>query len=104
MRTAGRLSSRLTSKDTSSRVLAGLSQAIPALSFEVVAERIGDAAICIKQLETLGSYRYGFSQGETLELNNSGMGATEILDWLAVECQQYPRLIGDIYATALGSW
>lgn len=49
-------------------VLAGLSQAVPALSFEYAAV-VSDAAIaCIDRLETLGCYRYNRSAGESQRL------------------------------------
>lgn len=49
-------------------VLSGLSQALPALSFEYTAERPDDARACIERLCGLGDYLFAFSPEETFEL------------------------------------
>ncbi len=57
-------------------VLRGLSQPIPALSFEVVlaggAEALADAVACLDWLCELGAYRFNWSPGESHQL----VGAT----------------------------
>lgn len=45
-------------------VLAGLSQPLPALSFEITTLQRGVAGACLDRLETLGRYRYNLSLGE----------------------------------------
>ena len=49
-------------------VLAGLSHAVPALSFEYAAVMSDAAIACIDRLETLGRYRYNRSAGESQRL------------------------------------
>ncbi|RMG66649.1 MAG: FkbM family methyltransferase [Bacteroidetes bacterium] len=46
-------------------VLQGLSQPLPALSFEYFSPTIDRAIQCIEQLETLGNYTYNWSFGES---------------------------------------
>jgi len=52
-------------------VLLGLSQAIPALSFEYLPEATAAAVECIEALEQLGRYEYNHSRGESHVLSNS---------------------------------
>lgn len=49
-------------------VLAGLSQPVPALSFEYLAETVPLALTCVDRLEALAPHRYNASPGESLEL------------------------------------
>ena len=84
-------------------VLKGLSRPVPALSFEIVAERLSAAEACVERLETLGSYRYGFSEGETLELSVEQMRPAALLSWLHEQCRHCPRLLGDVDAVQPGS-
>ena len=49
-------------------VLLGLSQPVPALSFEYIPASIGVALGCIDRLEQLGRYEYNQSPGETHQL------------------------------------
>lgn len=67
-------------------VLRGLSQPLPALSFECV-PAVRDVAMgCIDRLEALagpGRYRYGFSPGERLRLRQpQGVAADAMRSWL----------------------
>ena len=55
-------------------VLAGLSQPLPALSFEFVPSALGSALASVDRLEALGRYRYNVSLGESLAL--------EFPDWI----------------------
>ncbi len=48
------------------RVLAGLSQSVPALSFEFLPQGLQAAYDCLERLATLGSYEYNVSMVETL--------------------------------------
>ena len=50
------------------QVLAGLSQTLPALSFEFVPAAPASALASVDQLERLGHYRYNISLGESLAL------------------------------------
>lgn len=45
-------------------VLAGLSRALPALSFEYLPQARESALACVERLESLGAYRYNWSPGE----------------------------------------
>lgn len=72
-------------------VLAGLSQPIAALSFEVHDFDPGKAATCIDLLDQLGDYRYSYSQGESFELDS----------WPPTE--RIVGMFGDIYAELAGS-
>lgn len=57
-------------------VLRGLSQPLPALSFEVVPALANVALGCIERLESLARYRYALSPGERLRLQPpQGLGA-----------------------------
>lgn len=58
-------------------VLSGLSQPLPALSFETVAPAVDLAIACIQRLEQLGGYEYNWSAGETQKLLS--------VSWLAPE-------------------
>jgi FkbM family methyltransferase len=49
-------------------VLRGLSQAVPALSFEFLPSAMDAAEACVRQLETLGPYRFNWSSAESSEL------------------------------------
>jgi FkbM family methyltransferase len=49
-------------------VLAGLSQPVPALSFEYVAAARDAAIACVDRLESLGAYRYNYARGESQRL------------------------------------
>lgn len=48
------------------QVLAGLGQAIPALSFEFLPQSLQTACDCLERLEALGAYEYNVSMVETL--------------------------------------
>ncbi len=78
-------------------VLLGLTQALPALSFEYLAP-VRDVALgCIDRLETLGRYRYRASEGERLSwLHPEPLEAGPMRAWLAGLGPDAPS--GDIYA------
>jgi FkbM family methyltransferase len=80
------------------QVLEGLSQPLPALSFEFTPEH-GEAAVaCIERLRALGHDRYAFSLGESLEL-----GPWRSADELVAELAALPRdriTFGDVYAVS----
>ncbi|MGD8617087.1 MAG: FkbM family methyltransferase [Gammaproteobacteria bacterium] len=77
--------------------LAGLSCAVPALSFEYLPAARETALACIERLSSLGAYRYNWSPGESHRL-----GATTWLDAAAIRefLVDLPASAGsgDIYA------
>ena len=81
-------------------VLRGLSQALPAVSFEFL-PAVRDIALgCVERLEVLagaGRYRYAVSLGERLELlTPEGVAATDMCEWL--EGMQADAPSGDVHA------
>jgi len=83
--------------------LAGLSEAVPALSFEFTTIQRPVAFRCIERLEGLGSYRYNLSLGESF--------AMEYARWLPPEdmarrIAALPHAVnsGDIYAMRASDW
>jgi FkbM family methyltransferase len=79
------------------RVLAGLSRAVPALSFEYVPAAKDAAIACIDRLETLGDYRFNRSTGETLSFaSDAWIDAAAMRAWLAALKPDDPS--GDVYA------
>jgi FkbM family methyltransferase len=81
-------------------VLMGLSQPLPALSFEFLPAVRDVASGCIERLELLagaGRYRYAVSLGERLRLlQPEGLAASAMLSWLAALPEDAPS--GDIHA------
>jgi hypothetical protein len=77
-------------------VFRGLSVPIRHLSFEFAAENILATFACIAHLDKLGSYRYNYSMGESMEL--------ELTQWASVSDIQAhlshleTRAWGDVYA------
>ncbi len=82
-------------------VLAGLSRAVPALSFECLPEAKGAALKCIDHLEQLGAYEYNYSRGESHRLNApKWLGAAGARRFIAgLEARMGS---GDIYARSRG--
>ena len=80
-------------------VLAGVSRALPAVSFEYAHEVADSAAACIARLDSLASYEYAYSACESMELRSwmtsdailpaIARDATEALEWGNI----YARLI-----------
>jgi len=77
-------------------VIGGLSTPVPALSIEYACELADHAHACIDHLESLGSYEYAFSYGETMLLG-PWMAPDEILPWIAYRAE-HSLDWGDIYA------
>ncbi len=78
-------------------VLAGLSQPLPAVSFEYIPAAIGVALDCIARLESLGRYAYNRSPGESQRLAlPSWVAADAMADWL--RARRIDEDSGDIYA------
>ncbi len=84
-----------------SAVLAGLSRPLAALSLECVPAAIDDAKGCVDRLESLASYRYNWSLGETMRLGApQWVDADAIKAWLgSARARSRP---GDIYARRVG--
>ncbi len=79
------------------RVLAGLSHAVAALSFEYVPAAKDAAIACIDRLEELGTYRFNRSTGESQRLVlPEFVSAADMRGWLA--CLSPDDKSGDVYA------
>ena len=82
-------------------VLDGLSQAVPALSFEFTTIAMEVALRCVERLERLGEYRFNVAYGESQQLTFepwlSGSQMTEFLKQIPHE-----KNSGDIYARLSG--
>lgn len=85
-------------------VLMGLSQALPALSFEFVPAVRDLALACVDRLEALagpGRYRYAVSLGEQLRLRPpEGLDAEAVRAWLGALPEGAPS--GDVHAWLAG--
>lgn len=84
------------------RVLAGLSEAMPALSFEFTTIAVDVARRCLERLAALGDYRFNLAYGESQSLIAgswlTGMEMAEILEQMPPE-----KNSGDIYARRLAA-
>jgi FkbM family methyltransferase len=79
------------------QVLAGLSRALPALSFEFVPAAPASALASLKRLERLGPYWFNVSLGESLALEfPTWIDATALRLWLQARELEGPS--GDVYA------
>jgi FkbM family methyltransferase len=77
-------------------VLKGLSQPIPALSFEFTREFFADAKACIDHLLSLGTVQFNASIGESMALLMETWVRPEAL-YAKLEAEADPLLWGDIY-------
>ncbi len=75
-------------------VLGGLTQSLPAISFEFAREVLNHVSACLDRLERLGSYRFSFSCGESLALE-PWTTSSALIDSLR---QLPPDGWGDVYA------
>lgn len=80
-------------------VLAGLSQPLPALSFEFTTIERDVAAACLQRLSALGSYRFDIALGESQKLN-FGPGRELTAAEMAAHIGALPHAAnsGDVYA------
>ncbi|MFN2137200.1 MAG: FkbM family methyltransferase [Candidatus Promineifilaceae bacterium] len=77
--------------------LNGLSTALPALSFEFLPGLPGDAAACVRYLESLDTYEYNWAAGEQFRLQSPvWLTAADILELLQEQLTSGKS--GDIYA------
>jgi len=76
-------------------VLAGLSRAVPALSFEYLPRALDEVDACLSRLAELGDYEFAWSLGETAQLSAWGHA-----EWLrsALEGREAQQRPGDVYA------
>ena len=78
-------------------VLAGLTRAVPALSFEYLPRALDEVAQSVARLSALGSYRFNWSSGESYTLTAARwMDGRELLESLRTSAAQ--RQSGDVYA------
>lgn len=81
------------------QVLAGLSRAIPALSFEFSGEMPDLIERCLERLEGLGEHRYNVSLPKPLKLLwGEWVGVGELRDRLGEMLKAEPGVCGDVYA------
>lgn len=79
-------------------VLAGLTQAVPALSFEYLPRALDHVQACVTRLAALGAYRFNWSAGESYRLAEPAwLNDRELLE--ALRSQGAQRQSGDVYAT-----
>jgi len=78
-------------------VLAGLTQPVPALSFEYVPAALMEVRACVNRLGALGRYVFNWSAGESFRLESpSWLTPDDLLARLATPGG--PRRSGDVYA------
>jgi FkbM family methyltransferase len=78
-------------------VLAGLTQAVPAVSFEYVPGAIDEVRACVSRLGALGAYRFNWSIGESYRLASpSWLSGEELVATLLAA--HVRRRSGDVYA------
>ncbi len=80
-------------------VVKGLSQPIKLLSLEFASESMDNIFKCVDYLDTLASYEYRLSMGESMEFEGSSWSSgSEIKALLEKAKEQDPLVWGDIYA------
>lgn len=84
-----------------SMVLAGLSQPVPAVSFEWVPEIPENARACVERLAELGNYEFNVSWGESMKFSKKEWRSPESMLALVDELAGETHLFGDIYAKLL---
>lgn len=78
-------------------ILAGLSQAVPALSFEFLPWTLAEADTCVARLTKIGPYEFNWSKGETSRLaSERWLTDNEVL--AALRTPEAQRRAGDVYA------
>jgi len=77
-------------------VLAGLTQPLPAISFEYIPVALARALACVQRLSALGEYEYRASEVETMRWGTPWLGRDAICEWL----RRLPLSAGsgDVYA------
>jgi FkbM family methyltransferase len=82
------------------RVLSGLSQCLPQLSFEFSREFLGDVTACARLLERLGSCRFNVSLYRRHALAGPWLEDPEELV-AALAAHPDPQLVGDVYVRSV---
>lgn len=78
-------------------VLSGLTQAVPALSFEYVPAALAEVQACVDRLGELGTYRFNWSAGESFRLESaSWLGGDGLL--ASLDTPKGRERSGDVYA------
>ena len=77
-------------------VLDGLSQALPALSFEFTPEILELTELCVDRLTQLGVYEYNFSRGESMDWAGTWTDGGQLLQTLGTF--KAGEDWGDVYA------
>ena len=78
-------------------ILAGLSQAVPALSFEFLPWTLAEADTCVARLKKVGPYEFNWSKGETSRLAaEQWLNDRDVL--AALRTPEAQRRAGDVYA------
>ncbi|MCX6875056.1 MAG: FkbM family methyltransferase [Verrucomicrobia bacterium] len=85
-----------------SEVIAGLSQAVPALSIEYTPELPENARACLRQLASLGDYEFNLSWGESMRWSRPQWRTLDSMLVVIDEFAGENQLFGDIYARAKG--
>ena len=83
-------------------VLEGLTQAVPALSFEYLPRALDQVRMCVTRLSTLGPYRFNWSRGESYRLAASAWLSEQELAAILGSPGHLGRF-GDLYAQLAGS-
>ena len=81
-----------------SQVFAGLSKALPVVSFEWTPEIPESATACIAKLRALGNYEYNYSWGETMRLSRPQWLSPEAMLRVIGEFAGENQMFGDVYA------
>lgn len=82
-------------------VLAGVSEPLPALSFEYLAAAPEAALACVERLESLAPYRYNWSHGESHRLASAGWLDAEAIRSVLADLAPGSGS-GDVYARLAG--
>jgi FkbM family methyltransferase len=78
-------------------ILRGLSQAVPAISFEYLPWTLEESAACVARLDALGAYTFNWSVGEGFQLASPHwLTSRDIL--AALRTPEAQRRAGDVYA------
>jgi FkbM family methyltransferase len=78
-------------------VLAGLTHAVPALSFEYVPSAPGEVRACVERVSALGAYLFNWSVGESFKLESeTWLSADEMMT--ALQTPRARHRSGDVYA------
>jgi FkbM family methyltransferase len=81
-------------------ILAGLTQAVAALSFEFLPWTLEEADACVARLKRLGPYEFNWSKGETSQLvSERWLSDREVL--AALRTPEAQRRAGDVYARVI---